>query len=306
MKKHIANSLLLLSVGILVISFMPQTIFINQNTKTDSDDSTYFKEVRAWHQKRMESLKAEEGWLNLAGLFWLNEGKNSFGRDKSNTLVFPKGVGLMGQFTLNNGAVSVDIDPQAQVVVNNEPITRLKLFPSEKNIVMKSQSLRWFVIKRGDKYGIRLRDLESDALKHFTDVDTYPIDRHWLVKAHLDPSTIGKTVNVTDVLGHTTPQISPGTLVFKIKGQTYRLDAVEEGEELFILFADETNRKETYGSGRFLYADKPDANGTVYLDFNKATNPPCAFTPFATCPLPPKQNKLSIAVTAGEKNYAEH
>ena len=306
MKTRIFCCFYLFSIGILAMSFMPQPVIMPLIKKVSPDDSTYIKEIQAWHQKRMEGLKTENGWLNLAGLFWLKEGKNTFGSDRSNAIVFPKGAGLMGQFTLNNGEVSIEIDPQAHITVNNAPITTLKLFPSDKNIVMQSQSLRWFVIKRGDKYGIRLRDLESDVLKHFTDVDTYPIDSKWRIKARIDPSTIGKTVEVTDVLGHVTPQKSPGTLVFKLNNKTYRLDAVDEGDELFILFADATNKKETYGSGRFLYADKPNAKGDVYLDFNKATNPPCAFTPFATCPLPPKQNRLPIAILAGEKNYSDH
>ena len=288
------------------MSFTPQTIIMPLVKKVSSDDSTYIKEIQAWHQQRMEGLKAENGWLNLAGLFWLKEGKNTFGSDRSNAIVFPKGVGFMGRFELKNGEISVDIEPQAHITVNNAAISTLKVFPSDKNIVMQNESLRWFVIKRGDKYGIRLRDLESEALTHFTDVDTYPIEPKWRVKARIDPSTIGKTVEVTDVLGHVTPKKSPGTLVFKINSHTYRLDAVEEGEELFILFADATSGKETYGAGRFLYANKPDAKGDVYLDFNKATNPPCAFTPFATCPLPPKQNRLPIAILAGEKNYREH
>lgn len=276
--------------------------------KGTSDDTGYVNELKAWHQKRVENLKAENGWLNLAGLFWLEEGKNTFGTDTKNNVVFPEGKSrpLVGSLTLKNGEVWVDIEPGAKVTVNNEPITSLKIFPTEKNTVLASGSLRWFVIKRGNKYGIRLRDLESPELQHFAGINTYPIDRKWRVEAKLEPAAVDKKIAITDVLGQTSLQTSPGTLVFTVDGKEYRLDAVDSDEQLFILFADKTSGKETYGAGRFLYAERPNQNGITVLDFNKSINPPCAFTPFATCPLPPKQNRLPIAVTAGEKNYGNH
>jgi uncharacterized protein len=306
MKKQTTFTYLSLILGILMFNFLPPSVNFMPIGMKRTDDSTYVKELRAWHQKRMESLKSESGWLNLSGLFWLKEGQNTFGTDKKNNIVFPKGAAMMGQFTLDKGEVTVEIDPKAEVLVNKKPISLLKVFPSEKNLVMQSGSLRWFIIKRGDKYGIRLRDLESETVTHFKDVETYPIDETWRVKAKLITSAMGKTVDITDVLGNTAPQASPGSLVFKIKDKTYSLDALSEGNELFIIFADDTNGKETYGAGRFLYANKPDATGYVYLDFNKAINPPCAFTPYATCPLPPKQNKLGLSVVVGEKNYGGH
>jgi uncharacterized protein len=273
-----------------------------------NDDTGYVNELKAWHQKRIESLKAESGWLNLAGLFWLEEGKNSFGTDPKNNVVFPAGksLPLLGSFTLKNGEVWVDIEPGAKVTVNNEPITSLKIFPVENYTVLASGSLRWFVIKRGNKYGIRLRDLESPELQHFAGVKTYPIDQKWRVEAKLEPAAADKKIAITDVTGQTSLQTSPGTLVFTLDGKEYRLDAVESEEQLFILFADKTSGKETYGAGRFLYAERPNSKGITVLDFNKSINPPCAFTTFATCPLPPKQNRLSIAITAGEKNYGNH
>lgn len=283
------------------------TIFITGFITSPTEDPNYINNIKAWHQKRIESLKSEDGWLNLAGLFWLEDGKNTFGTDTKNDIVFPAGksASFMGHFTLQNGEVWADIHPQAKVSFNNEPVSSLKLFPTEHSIVLQSGSLRWFVIKRGDKYGIRLRDTKSPELQHFKDIKTYPIDSNWRVAAKLEPAA-DKKIPITDVLGQTLLQASPGTLVFSLNGQTYRLDAVESGEQLFIIFADQTTGKETYGAGRYVYTEKPDANGITYLDFNKATNPPCAFTPYATCPLPPKQNRLPIAIKAGEKKYEEH
>ncbi|AEI51680.1 DUF1684 domain-containing protein [Runella slithyformis] len=272
------------------------------------DDTGYVNELKAWHQKRIESLKAENGWLNLAGLFWLEEGKNSFGADTQNNVVFPAGksLPLLGSFTLKNGEVWVDIEPGAKVTVNGQPVTSLKIFSAEDHPVLASGSLRWFVIKRGNKYGIRLRDLESPGIQHFTGINTYSIDQKWRVEARLEPAATDKKIPITDVTGQTSLQTSPGTLVFTIDGKEYRLDAVESEDQLFILFADKTSGKETYGAGRFLYAERPNRQGITVLDFNRSINPPCAFTTFATCPLPPKQNRLPIAVKAGEKNYGNH
>jgi hypothetical protein len=308
MKKHILRAIL----GVFTTC---TTLYLGAENKPFfniqipfTDDTTYIKELKAWHQKRIEGLKSENGWLNLAGLFWLQEGKNTFGTDRSNQIVFPKGKGadFIGTFTLDSGVVTVEIDAKAQVEVNKERVEKLKLFPSDKSIVLQSGSLRWFIIKRGNKYGVRLRDLDGDELKQFTDIQTFPIDKKWVIKAHLEKGTVGKIVEITDVLGNKTPQKSAGTLVFTVNKKVFKLDAVSEGEELFIIFADATSGKETYGAGRFLYANAPDAEGNVLLDFNKAVNPPCAFTAFATCPLPPKQNRLAIGIEAGEKNYGNH
>ena len=225
-------------------------------------------------------------------------------------MVFPRGKSeqFLGDLTLQNGEVFLNVNPKAQIFSKNLPVKQIKVFPYEKPnepTVLAHQSLRWFIIKRGDKFAIRLRDLENTNVKEFKGVDTFPIDENWRIEAKLEPAT-NKKIPVTDVLGVTNLQPSPGTLVFKINGQEYRLDAVDGGKSLFIIFADKTNKHETYGAGRFLYTNMPDANGITFLDFNKATNPPCAFTPYATCPLPPKQNTLPIAITAGEKNYGQH
>jgi uncharacterized protein (DUF1684 family) len=254
-------------------------------------------------------LKSENGWLNLAGLYWLEEGENTFGSDKANKVVFPKGELFLGHFILKNGEVYVDIKADARVFNSkNQVVKSLKLLPAADDIVLKHESLRWFIIKRGDKYGIRLRDLESPTLLHFAGIETYPVASNWRIKARLESVDTNKTIPITDVLGHTNMQRSPGTAVFTVDGKEYRLDAVESGKQLFFIFKDATSGKETYGAGRFLYTERPEPNsdGVIYLDFNKATNPPCAFTEFATCPLAPKQNWLPIAITAGEKNYGEH
>ncbi|RYU93530.1 DUF1684 domain-containing protein [Emticicia agri] len=282
------------------------SLLLSGFTKT-SDDTPYQIEIKAWHNQRVENLKKENGWLNLAGLFWLEKGKNAFGNSSTNKIIFPIGKSddFLGNLILEKGEVFIETTPDKAIYANDEQVTKLKIFPSEKPVILKHKSLRWFVIKRGDKYGIRLRDLESPFLKEFSGIETFPVDEKWKVKAKLVKEA-NKKIPILDVLGHTNLQDSPGKLVFTIDGKEHSLDALEEGDNLFIIFADKTNKKETYGAGRFVYTPKPDENGVVLLDFNKSINPPCAFTPYATCPLPPKQNTLEIAINAGEKNYRNH
>jgi uncharacterized protein len=271
------------------------------------DAAQYAQEIEVWRAKRIASLKREDGWLNLAGLFWLKPGKNSFGSDPKNDLVFPKdkSAGLLGHLYLENGVVRAEIPAGAEVQHADQPVKNLVVFSPEQSspVVLGHQSLRWFIIKRGNAYAVRLRDLENPKLRAFKGIDAYPPRLEWKVTAWLEPATADKKIPIIDVLGQINHQKSPGTLVFTLKGKEYRLDAVDSGDQLFILFADETNRKHTYPTGRFLYADRPGPDGTTVLDFNKSINPPCAFSDFATCPLPPKQNKLALAVKAGEKRY---
>lgn len=272
-------------------------------------DPKYVEEIKNWQKERVESLKKEDGWLNLAGLYWLRPGSNSFGAEAGNQLVFPKGksAAQLGRLILENGEVWVESKPEAEVWQGENRVEKLKIFSSgTKPVVLRHGSLRWFVIKRGEKYGIRLRDLEHPNLSNFKGIESYPIDSKWKVVAKLEKFPEEKKIAITDVLGQTSMQPSSGALVFSLKGKTYRLGPIDEGDQFFILFGDKTNAKHTYQSGRFLYAQKPAAgSNTVILDFNKAYNPPCAFTEFATCPLPPAQNVLGVAVQAGEKRYGE-
>ncbi|WP_232074190.1 DUF1684 domain-containing protein [Spirosoma aureum] len=275
-----------------------------------TDDPAYREKIDQWHQKRVVSLKSENGWLNLAGLFWLKEGKNSLGRGSDFDIAFPvaDAPADLGQLYLEKGDVRFVPHKGATVSANEQPLTESTVIfgPNQKPLTLAHGSLRWFIIKRGNQYGIRLRDLDSPYVSEFHGVERFPVDESWQVKARVETPSTPKTIPILDVLGLTSQQPLVGTLVFERAGKTYRLDAVGEGQKLFILFGDATNTHETYGSGRFLYADKPGADGTTILDFNQAINPPCAFTPYATCPLPPKQNKLALAVTAGEKRYGDH
>ncbi len=255
----------------------------------------YESEVLKARQTRVESLKGESGWLNLAGLFWLKEGKNSIGGSPKNDFEFPKEHAdpFLGHVILRNGVVSYQ--PQGSRKAH-------EVFPAGGNAIVEShQSLRWFIIKRGDKFAIRLRDLDGEYLRAFKEMVYYPILPANRVKAKFVP-TQGQKLRIIDITGRSYEEDSPGKLVFQWDGKEYSLAAGGTLKELFIVFGDATNRYDTYGGGRFLDTAGPDAEGNVYLDFNLAYNPPCAFTPFATCPLPTPENKLPVAMYAGEKS----
>jgi len=296
---------------VIVIGLLALIVMSCESNKRGvvEDVVTYNTAIDDWHAKRIEELKGPSGWLNLAGLFWLNEGINTVGASPTNSIVFPEGKapGQLGYFLLKDGKVLFETGPGITVTANAKPVSRLFAFqPDSVPPKLRLGSLEWFIIKRDTRYGIRLRDFESLALRDFTGIERYPID----VKVHLDATfepAVGRTIPITNVLGQTTDQPSPGTLIFELDGKEVRLDVIDEGgEDYFVIFGDATNAKETYGAGRYLYVNKPDADGHTIIDFNKAYNPPCAFTAFATCPLPPKQNILEFAIRAGEKNFSHH
>jgi uncharacterized protein len=267
-------------------------------------DTAYARQHATWHRQREAGLAAADGWLNLAGRFVLAEGSNSFGAHPTNRLLFPKGrcADFLGDILLKNDSVWVIARPDSGVLIDGRvPPTPTLLFPTDTARTLQVGVLRGFVIRRGTQHILRLRDLEHPALRTFAGVPTYPLDTAWRVTARLEPGTDG-TVAITNVLGITSEQPTPGTLVFVLRGRTCRLTPIADGGQLFLIFADETSGLTTYGTGRFLYAPLPDAEGRTTLDFNYAISPPCAFTEFATCPLPPRQNALPLAVTAGEKN----
>lgn len=276
----------------------------------DTLSHSYQDEIEQWHQKRVKSLKSEAGWLNIVGLFWLKEGENTFGSSKKNDIVFPEGKAneTLGTFILKDSVVSLKVNRGVSIESDSHEFAGGIIFSGglEKSLVLAHRTLRWFIIKRGDKYGVRLRDLESAASKNFTDIERFPVDKKWRIIAKYEAPVTPKTIPINDVIGLTTETPFGGTLFFEVEGKKIQLDATLEGEDLFIVFADKTTGNETYGGGRFLYAKRPVSGDIVVLDFNKAYNPPCCFTDYATCPLPPVQNRLSIKVTAGEKTYGHH
>lgn len=277
---------------------------------SEQEVQAYLKAYAEWQQNRISGLKAPEGYLNLAGLYWLEKGVNTFGSDSSNRLIFPaKAPAHLGLLRVTNTA-SVLYEPQpgmaAALSSNDSSWTASEMqvvYDDSLKIATKMAlgSLSWHVIKRGDRLGLRLRDLEHPALDSLRSIDYYPVDISWRLEATFEPYDPPKILQIQNVIGITYDQPSPGKLVFERDGSFFSLDVTEEGDRFFVTFADETSGEDTYGGGRYLYTSRPGPDGKVVLDFNKAYNPPCVYTAFATCPLPPPQNRLKLAVLAGEK-----
>jgi uncharacterized protein len=278
--------------------------------KTDDTSlSAYLKEIERWRTGRVEEVTGENGWLTLVGLFWLKPGENRFGSDATNDIVLPQGraPALAGSVWLEAETVRLESRPGSGITYEGKTVTTLdlKTDADQRMTVLSLGPLRLFVIKRGERYALRVRDHQHPARSTFRGISHYPVDLKWRVEARFDPYDPPKVIPIVNVLGMVDNQKSPGAVAFEIGGKSYRLDAIEEKSEsrLFIIFADATNGKQTYGAGRYLYVAAPDSSGRTVVDFNKAENPPCAFTSFATCPLPPRQNRLRIRVEAGEKKY---
>lgn len=293
--------------GIGITLLLIVIIFIRCASELKENGSPkYISEIKEWHNKRIENLKKENGWLNLAGLYWLKPGENKFGADKSNDLIFPEGKApaFIGLLILKDSVVTIKVNDGIEVKSKGEKVATLELKnDTQGETVLELGSLRWFIIKRGEQYGVRLRDLESELLKTFKGVDSFPINSDWRIEAKLEKYNTPKKVEVPNVLGMIDTSFVAAALTFEKDGVAYKLDPIDGGKQYFVIFADETSGDETYGAGRFLYVDKADSTGKIYIDFNKAYNPPCAFTKYATCPLPPRQNHLRIKITAGEKVF---
>ena len=286
-------------LGLCLAAFTSQVLAADQPAAADA---SYLQSFDKWKAELVDDLK--QNWLPLAGLFWLKPGENKFGSDAKNDIVFPKGAAHAGSFTLQSKDVSVRFEPGVQVTVSSKPFTASKLESdvSGHATVLEMGSLRFYVIVRGERIGIRLKDTESDAARGFRGLDFFPVSMNYRVTAKFEPSQGKKTVDVPNVLGDVGPTPVVGTVVFTINGQELRLSDLggDPANGLFFVFSDPTSKTETYPGGRFLETE-PVVNGTVVLDFNRAHNPPCAVTPYATCPLAPKENRLAVAIPAGEK-----
>jgi uncharacterized protein (DUF1684 family) len=275
------------------------------------DPAAYRKEIETWRQERLTSLKKEDGWLTLVGLYWLKPGENRFGSDPGNPVILPAGKApaVAGTLTREGDKVRLDVQPGVPLTADGKPPTpgmTVSAGTNGKPTTLQLGSLSFFVIKRGDRMGVRIKDKTSPMRAGFKGIDEYPIRPEWRVVARFEPYK-DKKIPIANIIGQVEDNPSPGAIVFDWQGKTYRIDALEGGDDgsLFLVFGDQTNGKETYGAGRFLDT-APPKDGKVVVDFNTAYNPPCAFTAFATCPLPPAENKLALKVEAGEKKVGAH
>lgn len=304
--KNLPSGLIII---ILALSSLTSAARITPPTALSTDPS-YLKEIEKWRNDRLEEINGETGWNTLVGLFWLHEGKNSLGSDPTSDVVLPhaRAPKHAGTLNLDNGTVRLTTKLEVGITSGGDRVSDVVLRSDADGLPtpLKLGSLTMFVIKRGEKFGLRVKDKRHPARANFRGLTYFPVNTHWRVEGKLEAYAPPKVIPIVNVLGMVDNMTSPGVLVFEVSGKEYRLDPVLEkgSKQLFVIFADQTSGKETYGAGRYLYVDPPDADGKVTIDFNKAYNPPCAFTKFATCPLPPRQNRLATRIDAGEKKYA--
>jgi len=275
-----------------LIAFVPVFLVACHSGEIDPD---YLVELDSWKTERASELMTEDGFLSLTGLFWLEEGMNTYGSGSDNQIIFPVNAPLRLGTILNDKdsvyAISIDGDTLHMNPVDKNPPT------------INIGTLSWHIIKRAKRFAIRLRDSESETRRNFQHLEYYPVNPYWNVISTFVPFGEPTEISIENKAGYTTLIPSPGQLLFKVDGINYSLDVMEEEKDFFIIFGDLTNGNETYGAGRYLHAPKPDENGKVRLDFNKSYNPPCVFTEFATCPLPPPQNVMKVKIEAGELMY---
>lgn len=264
----------------------------------------YREQFEEWHNERLESLTNPTGWMRLAGLYWLEDGVNRFGSSDSADLQFPEGsiAGIAGTFTLLNGRVSMQVESGVNVTRDGNQVTELVLFDGEESHAVESGSLHWLAIQRGDLTGIRLYNKNNPEVDAFNGFDRFDINPEWHLKASFIPKPEGSTIPILNILGQLEETPSPGSVEFMKDGEIFTLEALEGSTRLFLIVGDLTNKTETYQAGRYLYIDWPE-QGSEYtvIDFNKLYNPPCSYNLYSTCQLPPVENRLDIAIEAGEK-----
>ena len=270
----------------------------------------FANEQQAWRDQRRSDLTRAEGWTSLVGLHWLDPGAHYLGSAADNGIRLAMGPAHLGMIELKPGrlrfvpekgvALTLDGAPLVGSVslrADDDPAGPGKLaFDDGKGVIT--------VIKRGERHALRVKHADAPTRTRFKGIDYWPAAVDWRVPGRFVPHPPGRTLAIANIIGTTDDVPNPGAIEFERDGRTYRIEALDEGDGgLFLVFADRTNGHGSYGAGRFLDAAKPDAHGRVALDFNRAYNPPCAFTPFATCPLPPAENRLDLAIDAGEKSY---
>ena len=263
----------------------------------------YTEEIEAWRVDREARLKADDGWLTVSALFFLPEGESRFGSSPRNDLVlpdpFPAEAGVIER---RGRTVSVRAlgDP---LTVDGKPVSAAQLYPAEGRVTLKEGPVTFWVHESGERLAIRVRDTEAAIRRNFTHLEWYPVDEGYRVRGKFTPHAEPLTVKTMNILGDIETYQSTGHVTLTVAGREVRMLPVNSGDQLWFILRDATSGDETYAAARFLYADAPDADGWTTVDFNKAYNPPCAFNPHTTCPLPPPDNRLEVRVEAGEKNY---
>ncbi len=275
-----------------------------------ADTAAFNQQEQAWRDKRRSDLLKPEGWTSLIGLHWLDPGSHYIGSAGGNGIQLSMGPAHLGMADIEGKQVRFMPDPSAQLTLDGKPLAgaavlRTDADPAGPSVIgFDGDKGHATVIERNNRYALRVKHADAPTRTQFSGIDYWPADPAWKIQAKFVPHEKGRTIEVANIIGGMDAMSNPGVVEFRQGGQIHRIEALDEGEGvLFLVFADRTNGHGSYGAGRFLDAPMPDANGSVMLDFNQSRNPPCAFTAFATCPLPPPENRLDLSVTAGEKSY---
>jgi uncharacterized protein (DUF1684 family) len=272
--------------------------------------TAFAKGEQAWRDQRRERLLAPDGWASLIGLHWIDTGSHAVGSAADNGIRLAMGPQHLGMLELKDGALRFVPDKSLALTLDGKPFVAAAALRTDA--AQDGPSAIGFdggkgvatVIERADRMALRVKHADAPSRTQFVGLDYWPADASWKVEGRFVPHPAGKTIGIASIIGNIDQVANPGVIEFARDGKTYRLEALDEGDgTLFLVFADRTNGRGSYGAGRFLDAPMPDARGRVALDFNQSYNPPCAFTAFATCPLPPPENRLDLAITAGEKAY---
>ncbi len=299
----------------IILSLTIVLLFSSCNKTSKLDMKAYQEEIEQWQKNRTAKISSDDSWLTVCGLFWLKEGENTFGSDSSNDVILPAGKtpATAGSLWLKNGAVRLEAKPKTEIKYKDSVVTSMELKSDADGLtdptVLNIGSVNFLIIKRADKIGVRVKDKESYARLNFKGLEFFPINPKWRVEAKYEQYNPPRSIPVATVINTVEHDSCPGAVVFELEGKQFRLDAVIErgtNDQLYFMFTDETNGKETYNNGRQLYSDLPNAGNNVILDFNKAYNWPCVYTDYATCPIPPPHNRLAIRIEAGEKMYRGH
>jgi uncharacterized protein (DUF1684 family) len=301
---------------ILAVLLTPRILPAADASTPVGASSSYTTTIARWRGDREARLKADDGWLTVVGLEWLKNGESNIGSNPGSTVVLPRSApDRVGTLTLAGGKVrfkpASGLAPGA-VMINGQPAREMELKPDIDPTYTRVAvgRVKFFIIQREDKFGVRIKDNDSATRREFTGLRWYAVDPSWRITAQYVPFDKPRELTFETLVGVKERDQSPGYVQFERNGKQYRMDAVVDDNELWFVMRDATSGKSTYAASRFLYTELPKNGlkqpGAVIVDFNKAENPPCVFTPYATCPLPPPQNRLTLAVTAGEQMYGSH
>ncbi len=299
----------LLALGLNACSNEPSPEELQANAALKAAKQAYEKEIRTYRNERLERLQRPFGWLSLVGMHWIEVGTTRVGKGDDNGTQLAVGPDRIGMLTLTKeGKITLQPESDADITIDGNPAvgtaTLISDADGEPTVVgFNGGGASFIVIKRGDRYALRVRDSLAPTRTQFPGITYFDISKDYRFQAQFIPHEAGKKIEIMNILGMVEQMANPGQVVFTKDGKEFRMETVDEGDgRLFIIFADRTSGHETYAAARFLYADNPGPKGGItVVDFNKAYNPPCAFTSFSTCPTPPLQNRLDLRVEAGEK-----